>query len=138
MDQETLKFLQDRAKSHNARWGHLETKFCDINVLIEIYNRNEYYCKLFPQNNKAGNNRVLKKRIQDYMRVLRWGFVRDVMDTLVWEDLELLPQGHRMHSPHKISIYTELDTGQPLINLEPNIENQHLVKELIEKMQTDL
>ncbi len=137
MDQETLKFLEDRAKSHNSRWGHIETKFCEINALIEIYHRNEYYCKLFPPKNKAGKNRVLKKRIQDYMRVLRWGFVRDVLDTLVWEDLELLPEGHRMHSPYKISIYTEVDASNPLIDVQPNIENPHLVKELIEKMQSD-
>jgi hypothetical protein len=136
MDDKTKTFIENRAKTHNARWGHIETKFCNVDALIEIYKRNEYYCKLFPQKNENAKHKVFKKRVQDYMRVLRWGFLRDVMDTLVWEDLELLPKGHRMHSPFKISIYTELEEAEEILDLEPTTENQLLIKELIEKMQS--
>ena len=136
MDDKIKTFIEKRANTHNARWGHIETKFCNVDALIEIHKRNEYYCKLFPQKNQSAKYKVFQKRIQDYMRVLRWGFVRDVMDTLVWEDLELLPKGHRMHSPFKISIYTELEQAEEILDLEPTTENQLLIKELIEKMQS--
>ena len=133
MDDDTKKFLELRAESHNSRWGHIEHKFCEINVLKEIYKRNEYYCKLFSINTPRKKKEMFKRRIQDYMRVLRWGFIRDVMDTLVWEDLELLPKGHRMRSEHKISIYTEATSEQSLLKLDPNID-KILLEQMMAKM----
>jgi len=105
MEQEILDFLKERAESHNKRYGHLPSKHCEYDVLVAIWNRHKNYCKLFDIKSKSKSNSIFKRRIQDYMRVLRTGFVKEVIDTLVWEDLELLPEGHRMRPPYKISVY---------------------------------
>jgi predicted transcriptional regulator len=64
---------------------------------------------MFSIKSKREQQKLLKTRIREYMRVLRTGFIKDVLDNLVWEDLELLPEGHRMKPPYKISIYTKED-----------------------------
>ena len=133
MDDYTKKFLEKRAASHNARWGHIENKFCDIDVLFEIHKRNEHYCKLFPVDKPNHKKKLFHKRIREYMTVLRTGFIRDVLDTLVWEDLELLPAGHRMNSPYKISIYTEADTQNDFIEIDETIDSE-LLGTMVSKM----
>ena len=108
-DLEVKQFLKERADSHNARYGHIDNKFCEVDVLIKIYERHKHYCNLFSIKSKREQQKLLKTRIREYMRVLRTGFIKDVLDNLVWEDLELLPEGHRMKPPYKISIYTKED-----------------------------
>tara|TARA_B100000085_G_C18295993_1_gene412256 strand:- start:221 stop:589 length:369 start_codon:yes stop_codon:yes gene_type:complete len=107
MYEDVEEFLNKRAESHNSRYGYLPSKHCDVNVLKEIHRRHVYYCKLMEITSESEKRAVFKQRIVDYMRVLRTGFVKDVINTLVWEDIELLPDGHRMKPPYKISVYTE-------------------------------
>jgi len=126
MDAEVKSYLEARAESHNSRYGYLPNKFCDVNVLFEIYKRHLYYCKLQDIKDEKEKNKIFKQRIVDYMRVLRTGFVRDVLNTLVWEDVELLPKGHRMHSPHKISVYTEWRDDFDLKSLKTTTEKEPL------------
>ena len=102
-------YLNKRANSHNNRYGHLKGKHCNIESLIEIYNRHKHYCEMFSIHVPKEQKKLFKRRLQDYMYVLRTGFIRESLDTLVWEDLELLPDNHRMKPPYKISVYTEQD-----------------------------
>tara|TARA_B100000927_G_scaffold291605_1_gene294738 strand:- start:42 stop:362 length:321 start_codon:yes stop_codon:yes gene_type:complete len=101
-----LNFLQERAESHNNRYGKLPSKHCELETLITIYKRHNEYCKAMLITKESTKKAIFKQRLQDYMRVLRTGFIRDTLDTLVWEDLELLPDNHRMKPPYKISVYT--------------------------------
>tara|TARA_B100001939_G_scaffold254938_1_gene221833 strand:- start:26 stop:346 length:321 start_codon:yes stop_codon:yes gene_type:complete len=106
MSPDILDFLEKRAESHNKRYGNLPSKHCEIDTLIIIYERHIKYCKAMLITKESKKQAIFKQRLQDYMRVLRTGFIRDTLDTLVWEDLELLPDNHRMKPPYKISVYT--------------------------------
>jgi len=106
MDNKTLMFLENRAESHNSRYGYMPHKYCELDTLILIYNRHIHYCKAMMITKESEKNAIFKQRLQDYMRVLRTGFIRDTLDSLVWEDLELLPDNHRMKPPYKISVYS--------------------------------
>lgn len=106
-DTDAKKYLNTRAKSHNNRYGHLKGKFCDVDSLFEIYIRHNHYCEIFSINDYKKQRKIFKRRLQDFMYVLRTGFIKESLDTLVWEDLELLPDGHRMKPPFKISVYTK-------------------------------
>ena len=98
--------LQRRIKNHNKRFIGVAGKKADEELVLECFNRGCFREKNIGTEDETEIIKAGFRRLKDYFYLLRNGYPRIGGDVIVYEDYDILPKGHRMHS--KVTTYHHL------------------------------
>ena len=104
VDRETTKkLLKRRIDSHNKRFIGVAGKKAFEELVFECFNRGCFREKNLGETEEYKIIKAGFRRLKDYFHLLRNGYPRIGADIIIYEDFDILPKGHRMHS--KIETY---------------------------------
>ena len=107
INKETAQLLLlRRIKNHNKRFLGVAGKKADTNLVTECFNRGCFREKNIGTEDETEIIKAGFRRLKDYFYLLRNGYPRIGGDIIVYEDYDILPKGHRMHS--KVATYHHL------------------------------
>lgn len=92
------KLLDRRVESHNKRFVGVAGKKAEAQLVYECFNRGCFREKNMGETDETLIIKAGFRRLKDYFYILRNGYPRIGGDILIYEDYDLLPKGHRMHS----------------------------------------
>ena len=92
------KLLERRIYNHNKRFLGVAGKKAEEQLIYECFNRGCMREKNIGETDEAIVIRAGFRRLKDYFYLLRNGYPRIGGDVIIYEDYDLLPKGHRMHS----------------------------------------
>ena len=93
-----LKLIKRRVDSHNNRFAGVAGKKADYDLVLESFNRG---CFREKSMGESDENLIIKagfRRLKDFFYILLNGYPRLGGDIVIYEDYDILPKGHRMHS----------------------------------------
>ena len=93
-----IKLLNRRIDSHNVRFKGVAGKQAKEQLVYECFNRGCFREKNYGETNEDLIIKAGFRRLKDYFYILRNGYPRIGGDIIIYEDYDILPKGHRMHS----------------------------------------
>ena len=97
------KLIERRIDNHNKRFLGVAGKKAEAQLIYECFNRGCFREKNIGETEESLVIKAGFRRLKDYFYLLRIGYPRIGGDVIIYEDYDLLPKGHRMHS--KIPTY---------------------------------
>ena len=97
------KLIVRRVGNHNNRFAGVAGKKAEAQLVYECFNRGCFREKNIGETEESLVIKAGFRRLKDYFYLLRNGYPRIGGDVIIYEDYDLLPKGHRMHS--KIPTY---------------------------------
>ena len=92
------KLLDRRVFNHNKRFTGVAGKKAEEHLIYESFNRGCFREKNLGEIEDILIVKAGFRRLKDYFYVLRNGYPRVGAEIIIYEDYDLLPKGHRMHS----------------------------------------
>lgn len=99
----TKKLLDRRIDNHNKRFLGVAGKKAESQLVYECFNRGCFREKNMGETDETIIIKAGFRRLKEYFYLLRNGYPRINGDIIIYEDYDLLPKGHRMHS--KVATY---------------------------------